>query len=241
MKVELVASAAKAETLDSESPGLEDRLAELWAPPARRWLRTNLVTSIDGRVSGTDGTSDTLSSPVDRALLRAIRRGADLVLVGAETVRAERYVLPSRNRLAIVTASGELGEVRLPNDGPAAEVLVLGPKRAEAAARAGLPVEPTFVPLRAESGRIDAGELVAALRSAGAESIVCEGGPGLAGQLFAAGLVDELCITTSPRVGGDGRVLFEGVPSQQLERVALLVDELGFSYSRWRPRRSSAE
>lgn len=234
MKVSTCVPIEPAETLDSDDPAFEDRLAELWAPPDGAWLRTNLVTSLDGRVSGTDGTSNTLSSPVDRALLRAIRRGAELVLVGAETVRAERYVLPSRNRLAIVTGSGKLGEVRLPKVGEPAEVLVLGPPEAEAAARACLPVSPTFVPLPSSDEGIEPRVLMDALHAAGATRIVCEGGPGLVGQLFSAGLVDEACLSTSPRIAGEGRVLFDGVAPTQLERVALMVDELGFSYSRWR-------
>ena len=40
------------------------------------------------------------------------------------------------------------------------------------------------------------------MRGAGHRRILCEGGPGLFGELLAAGLVDELFLTVSPRLFG---------------------------------------
>jgi riboflavin biosynthesis pyrimidine reductase len=78
--------------------------------------------------------------------------------------------------------------------------------------------------------------MLAALRERGLEHIVCEGGPRLVGQLLAAGLVDELCLTTVPRLLGQPSVLFGGATggAHDLELLHLLADEGGALYARWR-------
>ena len=50
----------------------------------------NFISSLDGRVA-LDGRSAALGGPADRALFHALRARADAVLVGAGTVRDERY------------------------------------------------------------------------------------------------------------------------------------------------------
>jgi riboflavin biosynthesis pyrimidine reductase len=90
-------------------------------PPDRPWVMLNMVSSLDGRAQGADGRSGPLSGPADRALFRALRATADVVLAGAGTARTENYgpVLLSdqlrrqrlsdgrveRPRLAVVTNS----------------------------------------------------------------------------------------------------------------------------------------
>jgi hypothetical protein len=58
--------------------------------PARPRVLLNMVSSVDGRAT-MNGRSGALSSPADRALFHALRSVSDAVLVGAGTVRAERY------------------------------------------------------------------------------------------------------------------------------------------------------
>src|SRR3954466_15862409 len=55
------------------------------------WLRAMMVMTLDGAVMGPDGHSRSISSVHDRVLLGAVRRFADVVLIGAGTFRAERY------------------------------------------------------------------------------------------------------------------------------------------------------
>jgi 5-amino-6-(5-phosphoribosylamino)uracil reductase len=78
-------------------------------------------------------------------------------------------------------------------------------------------------------------DLVAALRERGLRRIVCEGGPSLAGQLLDSGLVDELCLSTSPVLGGVTLPLFGGetIASRRLSLGQLLADESSTLYARW--------
>ena len=66
-------------------------LADAYDWPETRWVRACMVMGLDGSIAGPDGLSGSISSPTDRAVLSAIRRFADAYLVGAGTVRAERY------------------------------------------------------------------------------------------------------------------------------------------------------
>jgi len=64
--------------------------------------------------------------------------------------------------------------------------------------------------------------------------IVCEGGPSVVAQLLDAGLVDEVCLTTVPRIVG-GRALppFGTAAARDLELRQLLVDDAGGTYARF--------
>lgn len=59
--------------------------------------------------------------------------------------------------------------------------------------------------LVAGDDRVDLPDALRQLRSRGAAVVLCEGGPTLNGQLLAGGLVDELCLTLSPRLIGGAR------------------------------------
>ena len=62
-------------------------------PGGRPWVMVNMIASADGAVA-VGGASGGLGSPADRAVFAAARACADWILVGAGTVRAERYRLP---------------------------------------------------------------------------------------------------------------------------------------------------
>jgi riboflavin biosynthesis pyrimidine reductase len=44
---------------------------------------------------------------------------------------------------------------------------------------------------------------MAQLAARGLRTVLCEGGPSWLGELVVAGLLDELCLTVSPMMGGD--------------------------------------
>jgi riboflavin biosynthesis pyrimidine reductase len=143
-----------------------------------------VVLSMVSTVDGAialDGVSGGLGNPTDQAVFLHTRRSADAVLVGAETVRAEGYRPLPAHQTMVVVSAS--GEL-----GATGEAL--------SAAGNTLVV----------SG--DIGDIVRSI-----EGDVCslEGGPSLNGQVLAAGLVDEICLTLSPRlVAGDASRLARG-------------------------------
>jgi riboflavin biosynthesis pyrimidine reductase len=158
----------------------------------RPWVAINMISSIDG-ATAIDGVSGGLGGPADREVFRALRAMADVVLVGAGTVKAERY-RPAATPVAVVSRS-----VDLPWDWP----LFKEPSTMVVTTidSADVPV----VAVRAGSGRVDLrGALGILGADHGAHRILCEGGPSLNGALLADDLVDEICLTVGAlAVGGD--------------------------------------
>src|SRR3984885_1248001 len=74
----------------AQSDLTDDDLAGLYAYPPGPWLRANMVASADGAASQ-GGASAGLSSAADRHVFALLRTLADVILVGAATVRTERY------------------------------------------------------------------------------------------------------------------------------------------------------
>ncbi|MEU9387573.1 dihydrofolate reductase family protein, partial [Streptomyces sp. NPDC048279] len=60
------------------------------------WLRGNMVSTLDGAAQH-DGRSQPISSAADMRIFGTLRALADVVVVGAETVRQEGY-RPARAR-----------------------------------------------------------------------------------------------------------------------------------------------
>ncbi|MGV8881228.1 MAG: dihydrofolate reductase family protein [Rhodoglobus sp.] len=222
-----------AESFGLDAETTRARLLELYACPQDVWLRLNLVTSVSGSAAGSDGTSETLTSVADRRILGVIRELSDIVLVGAASVRAEGYQLPRRSTLAIVTASGDLAGHQLTVDDPSRIVVVCPPSAIERV-RSTLG-DATILSTETHEGRIPPSAIVEALRGAGYASIVCEGGPDLAAQLVSAGLVDEVCMTTSPVLAAVSLAPFgaELTTAVPLDLTQLLVDSAGSIYARW--------
>jgi riboflavin biosynthesis pyrimidine reductase len=212
-------------------------LAGNYTPPLKRWLRINLIASVNGAAAGDDGTSNSLTNRVDRRILGTIRRLADVVLVGAGSVRAEGYVLPRTAPLAIITGKGDLSGHRIPADVPAGRLMVLCPSRAVAMVTSTLgSATATIIALddSPEPGLLDVAEAIAALRERGFESIVCEGGPLLAAQLINHDLVDEVCLTTSPQLSPAPLPVLSGLSStRSLQLTQLFSDESSYLFARW--------
>lgn len=228
-------------TLDSmriADEGAQDWMSRRYAVAEPSLVRLNMITTITGATAGADGTSESITSRTDRFVLGAIRRASDVVVVGAETVRIEGYLLPRTARLAIVTSSGNLGG-RLSADDRADRppALVLCPAAAAAAVRTAVGDAPAeIVPVDTDGDRLSPGLILDALRARGLRRIVCEGGPALASQLVDAGLVDELCITVSPALEPAGHPFVRLAKSAHASVAGMLVDDAGFSYLRLRVR-----
>lgn len=224
---------AEGGTLDLSAPDARSTLLDWYDPRTPEHLRLNLVSTLDGRAAGSDGTSESLTSRADRTILGVIRELSDIVLVGAESVRREGYLRPKRAALAVVTASGELRGHRLGASSAEHPVLVLTTERGARRASETLP-EARVLVLEGDE-RLDVGDVIATLRRARYGRIVAEGGPRLAAQLLEASLVDELCLSVMPRVGGPALPLFTSAPLavRAARPISLVHDETGAQFGRW--------
>lgn len=208
-------------------------------PPAgsRPTVRLNMIASIDGATAVT-GVSGGLGGPADQALFAVLRSQADVVLVAAGTVRAEHYG-PSRIPVAVVSRSCRLdwdspfftAAVARPIVVTVSQAPVLERKKAEDVADV----------IIAGERDVDLAVALDALAGRGFARVLAEGGPTLNGQLTAAGLLDELCLTVSPLlVGGEAKRILAGPGPQGLGpgpawRLRSLCEQDGFLFLRYRP------
>ncbi|MGZ8415222.1 MAG: RibD family protein, partial [Gemmatirosa sp.] len=203
---------------------LEDEARELNAPflhaalgAERPWITLKLALSLDGAIADHTRGPGWLTGPGAPRAVHRMRADADAVAVGIGTAIADdpgltvRHAPPPRvPPLRVVFDRG----LRLPPDGQlvrtAREVPVLavcGPDPDPARARA----------LEAAGVRIVvAGDTADGLRAMrhdhGVRNLLVEGGAGLAGGLWTAGLVDRLVIFQAPVLLGDDTVRpFAGV------------------------------
>jgi 5-amino-6-(5-phosphoribosylamino)uracil reductase len=230
-------------------------LPDLYSYPADHdgvWLRANFIASLDGAATF-GGTTGQLGGPGDRAVFSLLRELADVILVGAGTVRVENYAgarpsVAQRGRrqacgqsevpqLAIVTKSGRLGR-----DMPAftrTEVppLVLTCAAAADQIQRGLAGLADVVECSAgDPTRVDEATLLAVLADRGLRRVLTEGGPMLFSSFVDHGLLDELCLTIAPTlIGGQAGRIATG-PEQVLTGMRpahVLADDDGYLYTRY--------
>jgi 5-amino-6-(5-phosphoribosylamino)uracil reductase len=254
----------------AEAPGADvterewelGELAEAYAYPGDRrpWLRANMVSTLDGAAQH-EGRSQPISNATDMRIFGVLRGLADVVVVGAETVRQEGY-RPARAReafvaprkaagqgpapaIAVVTASLDL-DFSLPLfTWSLVPTLVLtgaaaAPDRIAGAERAG-----ARVVIAGDGAGVDPARAVRALGDLGHTRLLTEGGPRLLGQFIAAGVLDEMCVTLSPMLAaGDAQRIAGGpsVPVPLRFELVSLLEEAGFLYGRYRrPGRQSEQ
>jgi 5-amino-6-(5-phosphoribosylamino)uracil reductase len=220
----------------------EAALSELYTyPDDGCWVRANMVCTLDGAARGPDGVTASINSPTDHRVFTLLRGLADVVLVGAGTVRAEGYGPPKVRRefaaaraaegqrpapwLAVVTRSGEL-----PDDKglltPEAGTLVITCAAAGTAVLQRLQAQVgADAVIVAGDDSVDVTAAIDGLNDRGLNRVLCEGGPTLLGQLVAAGELDELCLTWTPHLTGNvGLGLVSGTtPARDLQLGHLLT------------------
>ncbi len=229
------------EELDAYRPWREER-------EGRPFVAVNFAATVDGRAT-IDGVSGPIGSGDDTAMLVGLRSRFDSLMIGAGTMRAERYGrivsdpgkrarredlgLPADPLMVLVS-----GRLDLPWDAPlftagGGQVLIF-----TAADEAEVPETATTVDVIRHEGGVD---LAAALRhlreERGVRSVLCEGGPRLHGELQSGGLVDDLFLTVAPKLAGGGapRIVEGDLPAvTELELARLLSSgsELLARYSR---------
>jgi riboflavin biosynthesis pyrimidine reductase len=192
-------------------------------------IYANFVSSLDGVAALDDavpaGPLISGGSVVDRFVMGLLRACADAVLVGAGTLRAERdhvwtpgFIYPAAAAdyrllrrhlgrdgepvLVVVSARGDI-DPSAPSLELGAHVITTAAGAARLQGRLPGAVRVSALP---GDGRLEPADVVGAVRAEGHSIVLTEGGPHLAGDLVAGGLVDELFLTLSPVLAGrDGR------------------------------------
>jgi 2,5-diamino-6-(ribosylamino)-4(3H)-pyrimidinone 5'-phosphate reductase len=216
--------------------------------PSRPYVLINMVSSLDGRTTK-EGKAARIGSETDRQVMRTLRSKADAVMIGANTLRAERLSLgldePAASQPAaiILTTTGKLplGSHLIHNERQ--EVLVLVPEDfpEDAVRRLRRRGDVLRVPTT-QCGAIDLGAALKVLKAEhDADPLLVEGGPTLNHALISRNLADELFLTLAPKLLGGSRNealgILEGQPiSPQEPRLATLLsvhvagDELFLRY-----------
>lgn len=182
------------------------------------WVTGHMVAGLDG-TAAVDGKVGPLSTGSDQALFRSMRQIADIVLLGAETVRREKYGVVRLDESAQAQRRA-LGQPPLPpvavvsrtldfdwsarvfaDAPPGARTHVITCEAADPARRAEAEKVATVVIAGQE--RVDPATALRALSDLGHRVVLCEGGPTWLGELVAADRLDELCLSISPLMGGD--------------------------------------
>ncbi|MFF9567134.1 pyrimidine reductase family protein [Streptomyces sp. NPDC014685] len=239
---------------DDEGEWSLDALADAYAYPEQDgpWLRANMVSTLDGAAQH-EGRSQPISCEGDMRIFGTLRALADVIVVGAETVRMEGY-RPARAREAFAARRAAAGQAPAPAiavvsgsldldfslplfTAPLMPTLVLTgagapPGRITEACAVGAQVV-----IAGEGSRVDPPRAVRELAARGFRRLLTEGGPRLLGQFVAAGVLDEICLTLSPMLtAGDAQRIAGGPSVAVPERFVLasLLEEAGFLFTRYR-------
>jgi len=216
------------------------------APDDRPYVAVNMVSTLDGRAA-TDGDTRGLGGDQDRELFHLLRTAADAILVGAGTVRIERYAEAVKNddlrarrerhgldpEQPTVIVSARLV---LPSDlpllqAPGAPVII--------ATAADHELEGVAANVTYERTADDLKLLLARLRADhGIRSLICEGGPTLVSYMLAAGLIDEFFLSFAPKFagGGDEPTISTGptLPEPADAELVWLCEADHALFTRWR-------
>jgi riboflavin-specific deaminase-like protein len=237
---------------DPAETSVAEQLATLDYKPLARddrpYLALNFATTLDGRAA-IDGRSGPIGSEVDTEMLQRLRTRFDAVMIGAGTMRAERYgrivsdpqlrayrerTLLAHDPLAVIVSN----RLELPWDAPlftngGGRVVIFTASEEEPPGTA-TPVTVVRHP--------DGVELDRALRwlrdERGIRSVLCEGGPTLHGRLREGDLADELFLTVAPKIaGGEAPRILEGaLPEVEELELVWLLDNDGELFGRYRRR-----
>jgi riboflavin biosynthesis pyrimidine reductase len=197
------------------------------------WVVANMVAGLDGSAA-VHGRVGALSSPRDAELFERMRALADVVLVGAETVRREGYgvlelpadLAAARRRdgraplrVAVVSASLDFpaGLPLFGDPDPERVPIVITTAHSDRSKLAGLPAEVVV----AGVSRVEPAQALRELAARGVRVVLCEGGPQLLGAIIAGGLLDEYLLTLAPLVGGDRLPVVDTTSITELHRFEL--------------------
>jgi riboflavin biosynthesis pyrimidine reductase len=218
-------------------------------PDRARWLRAMMVTTLDGALAGSDGRSRSISSGGDRQVFSAVRRFADVVLIGANTFRAERYrPMTAKADDASIRAGLGLapapvvailsGSLDLPWEEPIFAESTIRPivVTTEAADPERLSTAAGHADLLVLPGSdLDLPAMIDRLEQRGLRRILCEGGARLLSTIAQLDLLDEVDLSIAPLMACGGQVV-TGSPvalPRRFELAQVVADTDGFLFNRY--------
>ena len=216
------------------------------ALPDRPYVILNFVTTLDGRAT-IKGKSGGIGSETDMEMLERLRTRVDAVMVGAGSLRVERYgrivsdpeFRAYRERtglahdpLAVIVSN----RFELPWDAPlftdgGGRVVVFTASEQDAPATA------TPVTVVRHPGRVDLNRALEWLRKErGIRTLLSEGGAVLHGSLQQGMLADELFLTIAPKLaGGEEPRILAGALGEVIElELAWLLASGSELFARYR-------
>ena len=201
-----------------------------------------LAQTLDGQVATASGDSQWVSSEASRTLVHRWRAGADAVLVGAGTARADNPALTVRHvegpqpLRIVLDRNGSLPEsLHLFTDDQATRTLaVIGPSAHPAYAEALQDRGGIVAQIPERDGHLDLNTLLTLLGTGDGlerpiQSVLVEAGPGLATALLEQDLVGRLFVFVAPKVLG------AGIPALGDLGTGKMADALTFAEAMWEP------
>ena len=229
-------------------------------PDDRPYVLVNMVSSVDGKVV-IEGTEQGIGSKVDQRLMRELRVNADMVINGANTLRAsgssprlgdatleERRLsrgLPRYPTGAVISRSGDLPLDRIFFTATDFEAIVFLSDAAPAERRAAIVATGRQVVDVPAGGDVPA-TLLHQRRELGVRVLLVEGGPTFNAQLFQIDAIDEIFQTIGPVIVGgkdtitsvEGDAAFTRETVRRLDLVSAVTnDETSEVYLRYRVKR----
>lgn len=241
--------------LGAVDPVADDRVGDFYAypdAPRRCWVRGNMIASVDGGAT-VAGRSGGLGAAGDRALFAKMRQAADVIVVGASTVRTEDYsgvqlsAAARQDRaargqsevppIAVLTRSADLDhDAKLFRRTEVPPILLTSARTAATARERFGGLADVVDASGPEPDDVDPATALDLLAARGLLRVLTEGGPEVLGLFTAAELLDELCVTVAPvLVGGEAQRIVTG-PVQvrtPLRRSHILGDDDGYLYCRY--------
>ncbi len=207
------------------------QLRDLYRIRTDHSVRVNMIATPGGDTFGADDTSGSLSTPTDRQVVTLLRSLADVVIIGAETIRRERLPLPAGIPLVVVTRSGNVPAanlIRRPNSG---ELIVLTPNAETASDTLGDTPHRIISPPMPSP---DPNDIIEVCRQEGWKHILVEGGRNLVRQFARADAIDDLCLTltAAPRTETSPPVSWWPMVASW-QTIHLLTDDNRMLYHRY--------
>lgn len=210
---------------------------------------SNLATSLDGKIATRGREQFHLGTPADRKQMQVLRKKADVIVMGASTLRTHKAFCPvfgakKQPANAIISSSLEGISPEWPffKSSSYRRILfitqTLSPARRKAFEKTSEIIE-LRAPQKANQARPIAEQVLAALSDRGMTQILVEGGGGVMWDFASHNLIDEYHVTLTPRIigGTESPTLVDGpgllpkeVLNLKLTRCRRLGDELYLTY-----------